>query len=146
MQWSYHLRSTILATTSKLKMAFEIGVFRLIREAIYFCSTITATTSKFCWELQIDVSIIYWFYKKWSSESIFGPGFEEIINDYKLYCLSIIRKLMFTLAWQANYKSCGNLTYIIQFVQHFCAKFLLRNFDRPPSFYFIAKNVSQCKK
>ena len=35
MQWSYHLRSTILATTSKFKMAVEIGVFRLIREARY---------------------------------------------------------------------------------------------------------------
>ena len=35
MQWSYHLRSTILATTSKFKMAIEIGVFRLIREAHY---------------------------------------------------------------------------------------------------------------
>ena len=60
MQWSYQLRSTILATTSKFKMAVEIGVFRLIREALYFCSMITATTSKFCWELQIDVSFIYW--------------------------------------------------------------------------------------
>ena len=35
MQWSYHLRSTILATSSKFKMAVEIGVFRLIREAHY---------------------------------------------------------------------------------------------------------------
>ena len=61
MQCSYHLRSTILATTSKFKMAVEIGVFRLIREALYFGSKITATTSKFCWELQIDVSIIYSF-------------------------------------------------------------------------------------
>ena len=29
------MRSTILATTSKFKMAVEIGVFRLIREARY---------------------------------------------------------------------------------------------------------------
>ena len=42
MQWSYHLRSTILATTSKFKMAVEIGVFRLIREALYFFSLILA--------------------------------------------------------------------------------------------------------
>ena len=38
MQWSYHLGSTILATTSKFKIAVEIGVFRLIHEALYFCS------------------------------------------------------------------------------------------------------------
>ena len=38
MQWSYHLGSTILATTSKFKIAVEIGVFRLIHVALYFCS------------------------------------------------------------------------------------------------------------
>ena len=38
MQWRYHLGSTILATTSKFKIAVEIGVFRLIHEALYFCS------------------------------------------------------------------------------------------------------------
>jgi len=32
----HHLCSTITATTSKFKMAVEIGVFRLIREALYF--------------------------------------------------------------------------------------------------------------
>ena len=35
MRCSYHLRSAILATTSKFKMVVEIGVFRLIREARY---------------------------------------------------------------------------------------------------------------
>ena len=38
MQWSYHLCSTITATTSKFKMAVEIGVFRRIPEALYFFS------------------------------------------------------------------------------------------------------------
>ena len=73
MQCSYHLHSRILATTSKFKMAVEIGVFRLIPEALYFCSTITATTSKFCWELQIDVSIIYWFPRWFGEPRIFSP-------------------------------------------------------------------------
>ena len=36
MQCSYHLRSMILVTTSKFKMAVEIGVFRPIRLALYF--------------------------------------------------------------------------------------------------------------
>ena len=45
MQWSYHLCSTITATTSKFKMAVEIGVFRLIREALYFFSLIFSSHS-----------------------------------------------------------------------------------------------------
>ena len=62
-------------------MAVEIGVFRLIREALYFCSTITATTSKFSWELQIDVSIIYWFpmdlFLRWTD--VFLGGHQVVI-------------------------------------------------------------------
>ncbi len=57
MQWSYHLRSTILATTSKFKMAVKIGVFRLIREALYFWSTITATTSKSCGSFKLTCQL-----------------------------------------------------------------------------------------
>ena len=57
MQWSYHLGSTILATTSKFKIAVEIGVFRLIHEALYFCSTITATTSKSCGSFKLTCQL-----------------------------------------------------------------------------------------
>ncbi len=47
-------------------MAVEIGVFRLIREALYFFSLIfsshrTRELYDLLWELQIDVSIIYSF-------------------------------------------------------------------------------------
>ena len=45
MQCSYHLRSTILATISKFKMAVEVGVFRLIREALYFFLSFLAPTA-----------------------------------------------------------------------------------------------------
>ncbi len=49
-------------------MAVEIGVFRLIREALYFFSLIfsshrTRELYDLLWELQIDVSIIYSFSK-----------------------------------------------------------------------------------
>ena len=45
-------------------MAVEIGVFRLIREALYFFSLIFSSHRnrelyELLWELQIDVSIIY---------------------------------------------------------------------------------------
>ena len=43
MQWSYHLCSTITATTSKFKMVVEIGVLRLIHEALYFCGSYKLT-------------------------------------------------------------------------------------------------------
>ena len=47
-------------------MAVEIGVFRLLREALYFFSLIlsshrTRELYELLWELQIDVSIIYSF-------------------------------------------------------------------------------------
>ena len=53
-------------------MAVEIGVFRLIREALYFVSLIfssqrTRELYELFWELQIDVSIIYSFLKKLNS-------------------------------------------------------------------------------
>ena len=47
----------ITATTSKFKMAVEIGVFRLIREALYFCSTITASTSNFCGSFKLTCQL-----------------------------------------------------------------------------------------
>ena len=50
---------------------------------------------------------------------------------------------MFTLEWQANYYSCVILIYIIQFVQCFCTKYFLQNFDRPP--LFILSYKMSCK-
>ena len=54
-------------------MAVEIGVFRLIREVLYFFSLIfsshrTRELYEILWELQIDVSIIYSFkcVKEWA--------------------------------------------------------------------------------
>ena len=38
-------------------MAVEIGVFRLIREALYFWSTITATTSKSCGSFKLTCQL-----------------------------------------------------------------------------------------
>ena len=61
-----------------------------------------------------------------------------LISKY-VYWHTIISKLMFTLEWQVNYKSCIILTYIIQFVQGFCTKFFLRNFYRPPIFILSQK-------
>ena len=78
MQWSYHLRSTILATTSKFKMAaifetshlfvrrytfFPRPMFSRVRNAmkLSFLFYDHSNYLKLLWELQIDVSIIYSF-------------------------------------------------------------------------------------
>ena len=44
-------------------MAVEIGVFRLIREALYFWSTITATTSKSCGSFKLTCQLFTHFVK-----------------------------------------------------------------------------------
>ena len=60
-----------------------------------------------------------------------------------IHWVAIIWKLVFTLEWQANYLSCVILTNIIQFRQRFCAKYFLRNFDRPPCFCYVVENVRE---
>ena len=81
MQWSYHMRSTTLATTSKFKMAAIFETSHLFsRRYTFFTSFPRPMFSrvpnamklsflfydhcnylKLLWELQIDVSIIYSF-------------------------------------------------------------------------------------
>ena len=84
MQWSYHLRSTILATTSKFKMAaifetsylfvrrytffpsFPRPMFSRVRNAmkLSFLFYDRSNYRKLLWELQIYVSIIYSLLRK----------------------------------------------------------------------------------
>ena len=102
MQWSYHLRSTILATTSNFKMAVEIGVFRLIREALYFFSLIfssqrTRELYYLLWELQIDVSIIYSlsieFVHFWSIWVLKGWVIPPRTTSFRILKLSLSRRV-----------------------------------------------------
>ena len=89
MQWNYHLRSMILATTSKFKMAAILETSHLfVRRYTFFPRPMFSRVwnamklsflfydhsnyLKLLWELQIDVSIIYSFFQRRGPEN-FDP-------------------------------------------------------------------------
>ena len=94
-------------------MAVEIGVFRLIREALYFFSLIlsshrTRELYELLWELQIDVSIIYSF------------SYEKMYYKMKMLLSNIIS---IHLSWKMSALplegECGTLVFHVLLLKIF---------------------------